>query len=456
MPAEIAPTFADPGREESFRRQGYAVMPVLTPEQVAEVLDFYWSEVARPDDFGLCIDHMRDDRGPMRRIAERLGPLWQEVVPGLFVDHRPVFCTFVVKHPGVESQMGLHEDQSWVDETRFRSGTMWVPLTDVGPTTRNGALGVVPGSHRLALSPCGAGSPYLTAPYERGLADLVVVPEMTAGSGLFYDSRTLHGSSANETGAPRVALACGIVPSPAGLRYVRATGRRGRTVFAVDDRFYLDHSPRQLVDAMPPGYEQVDAYTDELGLAPAQVGELLGLGQPVPADPVVPWAVHPSAEPLPVLPTAAGGRAVTVDLDPGDPAGPLAPPGWTVTVAAGQVGMASADVRTALAADLRLVEQDLLAVVAPWSRCTLAPGEGAGTLRLEVVDSAQVASGVLVAGAAANLDPGDVVDLPATGPAHVWNEGPMPLTLLLSRTGPAPGRPARRGLRSLFRRPERV
>ncbi|MFM7063745.1 MAG: phytanoyl-CoA dioxygenase family protein, partial [Actinomycetes bacterium] len=318
----------------------------------------------------------------------RLGPLWEDLVPGLFVDHRPVFCTFVVKHPGVESQMGLHEDQSWVDETRFRSGTMWVPLTDVGPSTRNGALGVVPGSHRLALSPCGAGSPYLTAPYERGLADLVVVPEMAAGSGLFYDSRTLHGSSANESDEPRVALACGIVPSAADLRYVRATGRRGRTVFAVDEQFYLDHSPRQLVDAMPTGYEQVEQYVDELGLDPAQVGELLGLGRPVPADPVVPWAVHPSDEPLPPLRTSAGGRAVTADLDPGAPAGPLGLPGWTVTVATGAAGRVADGVRDALSGDLRLTGQDVVAVVAPYSQCELLPGAGATPVRLEVVDAA--------------------------------------------------------------------
>ena len=452
MAAETATTFADPAREADFRRDGYAVMPVLAPDQVAEVLDFYWSEVAQPGDFGLCIDHMRDDRGPMRRIAEHLGPLWERVVPHLFRDHRAVFCTFVVKHPGVESQMGLHEDQSWVDETRFRSGTMWVPLTDVGPTTRNGALGVVPGSQRLGVAPCGAGTPFLTAPFERSLGARVVVPTMSAGTGLFYDSRTLHGSGPNESDEPRVALACGIVPKGADLRYVRAQGRRRRTVFAVDDRFYLDHSPRQLVAAMPDGYEVVDTYTEDVDLTPEVVGELLGTDGPVAADPVVPWSVHPSPDPAHLLGVGTGGRCVDHDLEVGPPDGPLVLPGWTVQVDAGHVGRAAAGLRDQLAAELGVDAGATAVVVGPWSRCTFLPSDGAVPLRLEVVDCGRVAAGVAQGGAAANVGPGDVVDMGTDGPSQVWNEGPFPLIVLV---GVRP-RPQRRGLRGRFRRAERV
>lgn len=449
MATETATTFADPAREADFRRDGFAVMPVLTTEQVAEVLDFYWSEIARPDDFGLCIDHMRDDRGPMRRIAEHLRPLWDRVVPGLFVDHRAVFCTFVVKHPGVESQMGLHEDQSWVDEIRFRSGTMWVPLTDVGPATRNGALGVVPGSQRLGITPCGAGTPFLTAPFERSLGGMVVVPSMSAGTGLFYDSRTLHGSGANETDVPRVALACGIVPNGAELRYVRALGRRRRTCFTVDDRFYVDHSPRQLVAAMPDGYEVVDEYAEDVGLTPALVGELLGTGAPVTADPVVPWSVHPAPEPLPLLPVGSGGRCVGHDLDAAPPFEPCSLTGWSVQVDAGSCGRAPVGLRDELAAELGADAAATAVVVGPWSRCTLVPADDAPPLRLEVVDCGRVAAGAAHGGAAANVQPGDVVDLGTDGPTQVWNEGPFPLTVLV---GAAPAaRPARRRLRDLLR-----
>lgn len=451
MTSDASPTFSDTSREAAFRRDGYAVMPVLTHDQVESVLDFYWSEVARPDDFGLCIDHMRDDRGPMLRIAEHLAPMWARIVPGLFVDHRSVFCTFVVKYPGAESQMGLHEDQSWVDETRFRSGTMWVPLTDVGPATRNGALGVVPGSQRLGIAPCGAGTPFLTAPYERALADHVVVPGLSAGDGLFYDSRTLHGSEANQSAVPRVALACGIVPATAELRYVRAEGRRRRTLYAVDDRFYLEHSPRQLVASMPSGYPVVEEYVEDLPLTPDMVGDLLGTAGPVQAVPVVPWAVHPSDEPMPLLELGRGGRSVADDLDVGRPAALLELPGWTVQVDAGQVGAAAGDVRDQLSVELGLDPGTTVAVVSPWTRCTFVPSSSAPPLRLEVVDCGRVAAGVALGGAAANVGPGDVVDLGTAGPLHVWNEGPFPLVLLVGEVL----RPRRR-LRDRFRRKERA
>ena len=455
MAPDPSATFADPQLESAFRRDGYAVVPVLGPDVVADLLGFYWAEVARPDDHGLTVDHMRDDRAVMRRIAARLAPVWEDVVPGLFVDHSAVFCTFVVKHPGIESQMLLHEDQTWVDETRFRSGTMWVPLVDVGPDLDNGGLGVVPGSHRLGVGHSGAGTPNLTAPFATALRERLVRPPMRAGDGLFYDSRALHESPPNLSDAPRVALACGIVPNAADLRYVRATGRRGRRLYAVDANFYVEHSPRSLVVAMPEGYRVLAEFAEDVDLPADLVADVVGVDHPVAAEPVVPWEIHPSEVPPPVLPTRTTDRTVSADVDPGPPeVDPVPGPGvdgWEFVVDAGTAGPVPAPAASSVRAAEPSVPDGTMFVMCAGSRARLhAVGDEATGLVVTVVDSTRVASGVADGPAAVNLDPGQLLDLEPGATYHFWNDGPGPTTFVV---GPrAADRPRRRGLGRLLRR----
>src|SRR5690606_33637734 len=58
-----------------------------------------------------------------------------------------VFCvpSLAFKWPGATSIIGPHQDMSFVDESRFRSYAIWIPL--VGTSLENGALQVLPGSH---------------------------------------------------------------------------------------------------------------------------------------------------------------------------------------------------------------------------------------------------------------------------------------------------------------------
>ncbi|MFM7068004.1 MAG: phytanoyl-CoA dioxygenase family protein [Actinomycetes bacterium] len=445
-----AATFSDPAREAEYRANGFVVMPLLTDDEVGELLEFYWSEVHDPDDHGLTVDHMRDDRGPMARIAERTRPLWERVMPRHFAGHESVFTTFVVKHPGLESQMRLHDDLSWVDETRFRSGTMWVPLVDVGPSLDNGALGVVPRSHELGIAMGGNGTPDLIRPYEAQLLDALVEPSVPAGSAVYYDSRTLHGSRPNLTATPRVAIACGVVPAASPLLYVLATGRRRRVVFQIDPTFYVEHSPRQVAAAMPSGYPTIDEYVDDLDLAPSLVDAVAGRTATAGPSPVVPWELWPREQPPTMLSPSSTG-VLTVDDDVvveavtvvDSEAAQCSVGGWDLDVTAGDVGRFDVEdlPNTVQRSDAVLSAAGTGLVLAPWSRCTLTAGPMA---RLTVVDGARVAVGICDGSAAANPNPGDQYELHPSRAYQLWNDGPGPFTVVVEA---GPSAPPERGRR---------
>lgn len=286
-PAAGFPTvLRDADRNGELATRGFTVLPLLAPETVAELVALQAS-LAASDDEGLSVDYMRPDRTVMRRLAEALEPVWATHLPQVFVGHRAVMSTFVVKHPGHLSGMFLHEDRSYVDERQARAHSVWIPLCDVGPDTGNGGLEIVPGSHRLATGLGGSHTPDLFRPYERHLRERLVPVSARAGDAVVYDTRTLHASGPNLGEGPRVALVCAVAPVDQPLLHVVATSRTHRRVHRVTPAFFVEHHPRQIEVGMPAECPVVDEYDEEPALPPEVVASVLG--PPAPAeDPVVP------------------------------------------------------------------------------------------------------------------------------------------------------------------------
>jgi hypothetical protein len=321
------PVLRDPALDQALRDDGYVVLPVLPPEAVAWLADAQQRLVPEGDD-GLAVDYMRPDRATMRTLWDLVEPVWDEHLSAVFADHQRVMTTFVVKHPGHESGMFLHEDRTYVDERHARAHTLWIPLTDVGPGLENGTLEIVPRSHHLATTLGGSNTPELFRPYERHLRERLVPLDVAAGSAVVYDTRTLHASGPNLSDRPRIALVCAVAPRGEPLIHVRASGPTRRRVHHVTPAFFVEHHPREIEASMPADCPVVREYDDDTGVpSPATVAAALGGPMPVP-DPVVPDDLRRPEDPpgLPVLRTQVGtGRRsgarrsqVAVTLGPGE------------------------------------------------------------------------------------------------------------------------------------------
>jgi hypothetical protein len=257
-------TLRDPDLERALAEDGYVRFPLLDADQVAELIDAH--RRLAPDleaDGGMAFDYLQEDRSTMRAVTELVRPLWDEVLPDVFVDHRVVFSTFVIKRPGPESSMFLHDDRTFVDESQYRAHTLWVALDDTSPELDNGCLHLVPGSHRITDAPSGSGTPHWIADYHEYLSRFVVPVPAAAGDAVLYDSRTLHGSPVNRTDRPRHAMASAIAPRQAQLTHVVAHGDLRRT-YAVDASFFIDHHPHAVErSGMPSGYALLDERVEQ-------------------------------------------------------------------------------------------------------------------------------------------------------------------------------------------------
>jgi len=276
------PTLRDKVLDEQYHERGVVVTPFLTADEVGEIRVAYRS-IAPPGDHGLTVDYMRPDRGVMAEVRELMAPVFTRHFPEVFVDHRPTLITFVTKHPGEASDMFLHEDRTFIDERRFRAGTLWIPLVDVGPDIDNGCLFVIPRSHLLARAFSGTGTPELFRPYEGYLRTHLEPLTVPAGSAAFYDTRTLHTSPPNRTDEPREAIACAVVPREARIIHVVGTTRRHRRVHEVNDKFFLDVHPHSIAIDLPPEYPVIEEYEDNSRLLPEDIAAVFGRdGDPPP------------------------------------------------------------------------------------------------------------------------------------------------------------------------------
>ena len=111
----------------------------------------------------------------------------------LLLDHYKTFtASYVIKRAGLQNIVPPHQDWSFVDEREFCSATVWVPLMDVNKN--NGALGVIPGSHRLLNYPCSSPShkPSILSDHAFTLFPFVEIVDMKAGEALIFDNRLVH------------------------------------------------------------------------------------------------------------------------------------------------------------------------------------------------------------------------------------------------------------------------
>lgn len=422
QPSDAA-TLADAEAQRAFERDGFAVLDIFSREEAAELRAWYQG-VRPPEDGGLVIDYIREDRSMMHLVRAKAAPLLSGPVQRCFRDHRVAMTTFVTKFPDGTTSMFLHEDRTFVDERVHRAGTLWIPLVDVGPEHGNGGLQLIPGSQVLSETLSGSLTPELFRPYESVLRPRLVEVSLRAGQAILYDTRTLHASPPNCGAEPREALVCAIVPASAPLVHVVATGRRHRQMWAVDDAFYLDHHPREIEQAMPASARLLETWEEEVELDASLVASFLGVDGPIHPEVVVPDDVRALAEGAvpgagPSLVGRGGAWGATSDLQVDQGVGGSGAPPST---------------------------QVLTQTVAPWSASVGGEGDGwvlhpgarlrfegrpAGW-RLQVIEGPLLGAGVAGGGGAVQLDPGCTAAIAADEEAVCWNLGPGPLVLAIS------------------------
>ena len=155
-------------------------------------------------------------------------------------DVKTICGSFIVKFPGPDSAMCVHQDMTLVDESKFTGINIWVPLIDL--TKTNGVLQALPGSHRLYPTYRGSTIPGIYDEVSEQIKPHLQTLFLKAGEAVFFDQSIIHYSDANLSNEVRIVTNTYFTHKDASFRIAYWNKDFGNKVelFDEEDSFMTD------------------------------------------------------------------------------------------------------------------------------------------------------------------------------------------------------------------------
>ena len=232
--------FKNADLQKQIEHEGYVQFPLLSKGKVDELLDGYAAGVI-DEKSGFHCTMFNSDNEYRKSVNRSIKEVFDEALLGVVVGADMLYANFMVKEPDEGSDFYVHQDWTYVDENKASSWAIWVPLVDL--TDSNGALHVVPGSHRMENNFRGPG----VADALEGLHDVIrnefgVPLYLKAGEAVVWNHKLVHYSPPNRSTESRVAATVVLVPKGEQVVHCRA----GKSDLDVDihevvEDFYMNY-----------------------------------------------------------------------------------------------------------------------------------------------------------------------------------------------------------------------
>ena len=141
--------FKNDATQIQFERDGYITLPFLNTQEV-ETLKTVYNEVFQQAPLNFHSTSFFEDEALKQKISQKVEALYQHKVEELFAPIQKLGGSFLTKSPGEKGELPIHADWTVVDESKYCSVTIWVPLIDTNEV--NGAIQVLPGSHKFSTA----------------------------------------------------------------------------------------------------------------------------------------------------------------------------------------------------------------------------------------------------------------------------------------------------------------
>lgn len=246
-----------------YDKNGYVTLPLLSIEEVNELLDTYKELRSGLEGSKFYTSHTSPDIDYKKKVDVAIRKVIGSKLDGIFVNHKPVFGFYLVRSNEESSDgLDLHLDWQFVDERKYVGFNLWVPLVNI--TENNGAVYVIPGSHKQIKVLRGYNTPNPVHLLDRKVDEkLFRTVTMKAGEALIFDLRLLHGAWPNTTNEERIVAGMVAIPKEAEILHFWASKEAREhlevEVYEMDPEFYMHNYD----GSKPPADRLVGVWTDE-------------------------------------------------------------------------------------------------------------------------------------------------------------------------------------------------
>tara|TARA_B100000945_G_scaffold276361_1_gene240914 strand:- start:305 stop:1129 length:825 start_codon:yes stop_codon:yes gene_type:complete len=232
--------FINKGHQQQYENNGFVIIEKAKSLDIDYILDFY-SNLPRVDDNGFYASLYSKNPKYKLDIHNFLADIYQEIINTIFYDYKVLTANFVTKTVGDNSIMPPHQDWSFVDENKYASFNIWIPLCDVTP--KNGCLYLLKSCQKLPFTIRGTGV-RIDFHEIRSLnfENMKSIP-IKSGEIVIYDHRTIHASPPNNSNKKRIAIASAIVPQKAQtIHYYYNEKYNKLEKYKVDSKFFQEYT----------------------------------------------------------------------------------------------------------------------------------------------------------------------------------------------------------------------
>ena len=252
--------FKDLNLQKKFDEQGFVLLDLLSEKDIESLRSVYAQHFPATKS-GFFINIWDNNFAERKAISYKTKKILTPYTNSLFDNFKFVVSVFTAKKAKAVENFALHQDITITDESLFPSISLWCPLQDVDEN--NGALSVVPGSHRIPAIPRGMNIP----PQIEKISELLkekytrIIP-MKTGQVIIWNHKLIHGSGVNNTQSDRIASVSLLMPekAPVLIYYSdkKDNSELDAEVFELEEDYYNYYEVTQ-----KPSGEKVSLYKTE-------------------------------------------------------------------------------------------------------------------------------------------------------------------------------------------------
>ncbi len=219
--------------------KGYIISSFYTEKEINNLLDFFFKHHPQTPNGFYSTSHVQDIAF-RQKMSDKICDISKRAIEKKLKDVVVLGATYMSKQRGKEGMLQAHQDWSIVDERKWASYNLWIPLVDVNQD--NGTIQIVPKSHKWEFNYRGVNIPSNYNKLKHKVDDLLIPVNINAGRGLLYNHRLWHASPESFSKTLRLAVVIGIMPQKASMKYYYKEGQN-IVEYNCNKTFFLQGNP---------------------------------------------------------------------------------------------------------------------------------------------------------------------------------------------------------------------
>ncbi len=240
FPKRMLRVFKDENLQNNFEKNGYVIVDFYNKDEIIAAEKLYYD--IHPEKEGFYPATYSFDKQFRDQMDKGIKSIMSRQIENFFIDIKVVCSSFIVKTPGPNSGMSIHQDMTLIDESKYTGINIWIPLVDL--TIKNGALFVIPGSHRIFPTYRGSSIREFFSDVMDEMYDYLHPVLIKAGQAVIFDQSIIHFSPPNYSDKIRIVTNTYICHKDTEFRtffWDNTTPEEYVEGFIQDDNFMLDY-----------------------------------------------------------------------------------------------------------------------------------------------------------------------------------------------------------------------